>query len=58
MSEQTPAPVTEAPETGDPAIDATLRDLAAVPADDLDGRLAAGEEVQRTLRQRLGDLGG
>ncbi|QKE84982.1 hypothetical protein [Arthrobacter sp. NEB 688] len=58
MSDATPAEVTQAPETGDPAIDATLRELAAVPADDLDGRLAAGEEVQRTLRGRLGDLGG
>ena len=46
------------PETGDIVIDSTLGDLAAVPTDDLDGQLAAGEEVQRTLRSRLGDLGG
>jgi hypothetical protein len=46
------------PETGDIVIDSALGDLAAVPEDDLDGRLAAGEEVQRTLRSRLGDLGG
>ncbi|MBD3784722.1 MAG: hypothetical protein IE926_17525 [Micrococcales bacterium] len=46
------------PETGDIVIDSALGDLAAVPTDDLDGQLAAGEEVQRTLRSRLGDLGG
>ncbi|PKW28307.1 hypothetical protein [Phycicoccus duodecadis] len=48
----------EAPETGDILVDAALRDLAAVPTDDLDGQLAAGEHVQQTLRSRLGDLGG
>lgn len=47
----------EAPQTGDEVIDAALRDLAAVPDDDLDGRLAAGEHVQRTLQARLSDLG-
>ncbi len=46
------------PETGDIVIDAALRDLAAVPDEDLDGQLAAGEQVQRTLQSRLGDLGG
>ncbi|MGG5259765.1 hypothetical protein [Phycicoccus avicenniae] len=61
MSEQDPAAPAEPeapPETGDIVIDSALGDLAAVPADDLDGQLAAGEEVQRTLRSRLGDLGG
>ena len=47
-----------APETGDAVIDAALRDLAAVAPEDLDGRLAAGEHVQRTLQSRLADLGG
>jgi hypothetical protein len=46
------------PETGDIVIDAALRDLAAVPDDDLDGQLAAGEHVQGTLQSRLSDLGG
>ncbi|QIM21059.1 hypothetical protein G7075_07805 [Phycicoccus sp. HDW14] len=46
------------PETGDIVIDSALGALAAVPEEDLDARLAAGEEVQRTLRSRLGDLGG
>ncbi len=54
-----PLPADEAPpETGDIVIDSALGDLAAVPDDDLDGQLTAGEEVQRTLRTRLGDLGG
>ena len=62
MSEQAPTsghpPERPAPpETGDIVIDAALGDLAAVPADDLDGRLSAGEHVQQTLRSRLGDLG-
>ncbi|MBR7742087.1 hypothetical protein KC207_02120 [Phycicoccus sp. BSK3Z-2] len=48
----------EPPETGDIVIDAALGDLAAVDPTDLDGRLAAGEHVQQTLRSRLGDLGG
>lgn len=47
----------EAPETGDIVVDAALRDLAAVPPEDLDGQQAAGEHVQDTLRSRLGDLG-
>ena len=46
------------PETGDIVIDAALRDLAAVPEEDLDGQLAAGEHVQRTLQSRLSDLCG
>ncbi len=46
------------PETGDIVVDAALRDLAAVPEDDLDAQLAAGEHVQRTLQSRLADLGG
>ena len=46
------------PRTDDIVIDAALRDLAAVPDDDLDGQLAAGEHVQRTLQSRLADLGG
>lgn len=62
MSEQPQAAAdhgTDAPpETGDIVIDSALGALAAVPEEDLDGRLAAGEEVQRTLRSRLGDLGG
>jgi hypothetical protein len=47
-----------APETGDLVIDASLRDLAAVPEDDLDAQIERGEQVQRTLQGRLGDLGG
>ena len=46
------------PETGDIVVDSALQDLAAVPDDDLDCQLEAGEHVQRTLRSRLGDLGG
>jgi hypothetical protein len=46
------------PQTDDIVIDAALRDLAAVPEEDLDGQLAAGEHVQRTLQSRLADLGG
>ncbi|GGL25350.1 hypothetical protein H9L10_05000 [Phycicoccus endophyticus] len=45
------------PETGDLVIDSALAELAASPEVDLDAQLAAGEEVQRTLRSRLGDLG-
>ena len=48
----------DAPETGDLVIDAALRDLAAAPEDDLDAQIERGEQVQRTLQGRLGDLGG
>jgi hypothetical protein len=48
---------TAPPETGDIVIDAALRDLADVAEEDLDGQLAAGEQVQRTLQSRLSDLG-
>ncbi len=60
MTEHPDTPPTDEapPETGDIVIDSALGDLASVPDDDLDGQLAAGEEVQRTLRARLGDLGG
>ncbi len=51
-------PDPDAPETGDLVIDAALRDLAAAPADDLDAQIERGEQVQRTLQGRLGDLGG
>ncbi len=57
---RSPAPEaaeSDAPETGDLVIDAALRDLAATPADDLDAQIEAGENVQRTLQSRLGDLG-
>ncbi|WP_353953527.1 hypothetical protein V6K52_08980 [Knoellia sp. S7-12] len=47
-----------APETGDLVIDASLRDLADAPADDLDAQIERGEQVQRTLQGRLSDLGG
>ncbi len=53
-----PAPTGEAPATGDLVIDAALRDLAAASADDLDAVIGTGEQVQRTLQSRLGDLGG
>ena len=55
---ETSAPGTDAPETGDLVIDAALRDLAATPSDDLDAQIERGEQVQRTLQGRLGDLGG
>ena len=45
------------PHTGDEAVDAALRELAAVPDLDLDALLAAGEAVDGTLRARLADLG-
>ncbi|MFC7489022.1 hypothetical protein ACOCJ7_05950 [Knoellia sp. CPCC 206453] len=47
-----------APETGDLVIDASLRDLADAPVDDLDAQIERGEQVQRTLQGRLSDLGG
>ena len=53
-----PPAATGAPETGDLVIDAALRDLAATPEDDLDAQIDRGEQVQRTLQGRLGDLGG
>ena len=55
---ETPGADAGPPQTGGIVIDAALRDLAAVPEDDLDGQLAAGEHVQRTLQSRLADLGG
>ncbi|NHA67785.1 hypothetical protein [Phycicoccus flavus] len=48
----------EPPETGDDTVDDALRELARVPADDLDNQLETGERLQQTLRARLGDLGG
>lgn len=48
---------TTTPETGDLVVDAALRDLAAVDAEDLDAVLAAGESVHATLTSRLSDLG-
>jgi len=45
-------------QTGDPAIDAALKDLADAPADDLDAQIAAGQRVHQTLQSRLSDLGG
>ncbi|KGN42582.1 hypothetical protein [Knoellia aerolata] len=53
-----PGAGSDAPETGDLVIDAALRDLAAAPEDDLDAQIERGEQVQRTLQGRLGDLGG
>ncbi len=53
-----PTPESAPPQTDDIVIDSALRDLAAVPEHDLDGQLAAGEHVQRTLQSRLADLGG
>ena len=52
------APPPAPPETGDPVVDAALRDLAAADRDDLDAQLATGEAVHRTLQSRLSDLGG
>ncbi len=45
-----------APQTWDLVVDAALRDLAGVPADDLDATLTAGESVHATLTARLSDL--
>ena len=53
-----PPVVAGPPETGDIVIDAALRDLADTAPDDLDGQLATGEAVHRTLQGRLSDLGG
>jgi hypothetical protein len=59
LDESAPQLVQEGPpETGDIVIDAALRDLADTAAEDLDGQLATGEAVHRTLQGRLGDLGG
>lgn len=46
-----------APETGDIVIDSALSELAGVEPGDLDGQLAAGESLHRTLQARLSDLG-
>ena len=44
--------------TGDRAIDKALEDLKDAAADDLDAQIAAGEQVNDTLKSRLSDLGG
>lgn len=46
------------PRTGDIVADAALADLAAADPADLDAQLTTGEQVERTLRGRLADLGG
>jgi len=46
------------PTTGDPGVDAALRDFATAAAGDLDDQVAAGERVERLLRERLDDLAG
>jgi hypothetical protein len=38
-------------------IDSALSELAGVEPGDLDGQLAAGESLHRTLQARLSDLG-
>ncbi len=49
-----PAP----PETGDAEVDAALKQLHALPGEDLDAHLRAGEYVHRVLQGRLSDVGG
>ncbi|MGL5865998.1 MAG: hypothetical protein ACRCYX_09030 [Dermatophilaceae bacterium] len=56
-SHSTDGSLTEAPETGDQAVDTALAAMTAAP-DDLDAQLQAGEEVHRALQSRLSDLGG
>ncbi|MGL5853394.1 MAG: hypothetical protein ACRCZD_21635 [Phycicoccus sp.] len=53
----TDGPSSEAPETGDVAVDTATAAMETAP-DELDAQLQAGEEVHRTLQARLGDLGG
>lgn len=54
-----PAPVTPAPQTGDPVIDKALADLEdSARSGDLDAQVDAGERVHRELQARLDDLGG
>lgn len=48
----------EGARTGDLVIDAALSELLDLPVDDLDGQVAAGDRLQRTLHERLSDLGG
>jgi hypothetical protein len=43
--------------TGDDAVDAVLRRLDAVIDEPLDTQIEVGEQVQRVLQGRLGDLG-
>ncbi len=44
-----------APQTGDPTVDAAVRDFAGA-GDDLDAQVAAADRLDRTLRERLSDL--
>lgn len=54
-----PAPVTAAPQTGDPVIDEALAGLEeSARSGDLDAQIEAGERVHRELQDRLDDLGG
>lgn len=54
-----PRPVTAAPHTGDPVIDAALAALEdSAHSGDLDRQIGAGERVHRDLQERLDDLGG
>lgn len=46
------------PKTGDPDIDAVLREVAAAQTGGLADRIAAGEHAQDALQSRLRDLGG
>lgn len=51
-------PTAQAPRTGDEAIDTALVELAEAQGGPLADRIRAGEQVQRVLQGRLGDLGG
>jgi hypothetical protein len=44
--------------TGDPVIDAALRDLEQAPGQDLDAQIGAGQRLHQVLQGRLSDLGG
>ncbi len=56
--EQAPGDAGGVPQTGDIVVDSALSELAGTDTEDLDGQLAAGESLQRTLQARLADLGG
>lgn len=50
--------VPTAPPTGDPAIDAALRELDVATGEPLAQHIVAGERVHQVLQGRLSNLGG
>ena len=56
--EQEPQQVPGAPVTGDPAVDAALRDLERAAAAPLEAQLAGFEETHEVLQDRLADVEG